>query len=631
MAGVNALNPIGLALALLAIPIVLLYLLRLRRREQRVSSTLLWRQTVMDREANALWQRLRPNILLLLQLLTLAFLVFALTRPYALAPARLTGRAIVLLDASASMEATDVAPSRFEAARREARGLIDGLGATDEMTIILVDGSPRALTPLTPNRADLNAALDQARTSLAPANWSAALSLAGALRTPSTNIVIIGDGANSDDLKAQAEPAQFRPVGGTGSNIAISTFALRQTVRGASALARVTNHGSQDATVLLSLRAGTAIGTDTTLLDARELKIAAGQSAQWTVNGIDPAVAYVRASIDRVAPGESNVLSADDAAWAVNAAPAPRRALLLSRGNRFLEQALGALPNLQVTRAVSVPIDIAQPYDLIVVDGISATLPARSHALFVNPIADTPAFSLGAVFSATGFVDAAQHPTLLAVDWRGINVLDARRVAGPGWLLPVVNAQGGALMLAGESPAAEGRTPEFDRLAILPFDLRRSDLPLQIAFPVLIANTVEWLAPLRGLDIPISARPGEAVGLPVGASVVNPAGARQTVDARGYGATGLPGMYGYSLGAAKGLFAVNFLDARESAIAPDPDVALRAAGAATDVNGLQVQLSQREIWPILAALALVALLVEWWIYQRGMPALRRGPGPGQRS
>ena len=145
---------------------------------------------------------------------------------------------------------------------------------------------------------------------------------------------------------------------------------------------------------------------------------------------------------------------------------------------------------------------------------------------------------------------------------------------------------------------------------------------------MLIANTVEWLAPLRGLDVPISARPGEAVALPAGAVVVNPAGARQTVDARGYGATGQPGIYAYALGNATGLFAVNFLDARESAIAPDPEVTVRAAGTATDANGLQVQLSQREIWPILSALALVALLVEWWIYQRGIPALRRRPGQG---
>ena len=78
----NILNPLALLFALLAVPIVLLYLLRLQRREQNVSSTLLWRQSTLDREANALWQKLRPNILLFLQLLTLLFLVFALIRPY---------------------------------------------------------------------------------------------------------------------------------------------------------------------------------------------------------------------------------------------------------------------------------------------------------------------------------------------------------------------------------------------------------------------------------------------------------------------------------------------------------------------------------------------------------------------
>jgi hypothetical protein len=108
--------------------------------------------------------------------------------------------------------------------------------------------------------------------------------------------------------------------------------------------------------------------------------------------------------------------------------------------------------------------------------------------------------------------------------------------------------------------------------------------------------------------------------------VQNPAGTRQTVDARGYGATELPGMYSYALGSATGLFAVNFMDARESAITPDPEVTLRPSGTDTDARGLPVQLAQREIWPFLAALALLALLVEWWIYQRGMPALRRRNG-----
>ena len=73
------LAPQALALGTLAVPIVLLYMLRLRRRDIPVSSTLLWEEILRDREANAPWQRLRRNWLLLLQLLILAALVAALT------------------------------------------------------------------------------------------------------------------------------------------------------------------------------------------------------------------------------------------------------------------------------------------------------------------------------------------------------------------------------------------------------------------------------------------------------------------------------------------------------------------------------------------------------------------------
>ena len=65
------LTPTFLALAALAVPIILLYMLRLRRREVPVSSTMLWQRLMQDREANAPWQRLRRNLLLLLQLLML--------------------------------------------------------------------------------------------------------------------------------------------------------------------------------------------------------------------------------------------------------------------------------------------------------------------------------------------------------------------------------------------------------------------------------------------------------------------------------------------------------------------------------------------------------------------------------
>ncbi|MCC6805355.1 MAG: BatA domain-containing protein, partial [Anaerolineae bacterium] len=102
------LTPLAFFGALLAIPIILLYMLRLRHREVTVSSTYLWQQLLHDKEANTPWQRLRRNLLLLLQLIILALLVLALARPFVIVPAVSAGQIAVLLDASASMNATDV-------------------------------------------------------------------------------------------------------------------------------------------------------------------------------------------------------------------------------------------------------------------------------------------------------------------------------------------------------------------------------------------------------------------------------------------------------------------------------------------------------------------------------------------
>ena len=75
------LAPVAFAALAIAIPILLLYMLRLRRREVLISSTFLWRQVVRDTEANTPWQRLRRNLLLFLQLLILLLLVLALAPP----------------------------------------------------------------------------------------------------------------------------------------------------------------------------------------------------------------------------------------------------------------------------------------------------------------------------------------------------------------------------------------------------------------------------------------------------------------------------------------------------------------------------------------------------------------------
>jgi len=127
-------NPLAFGFAVIIPLIILLYLLKPRREEMMVPSTYLWEQVQKDIEASNPWQRLKKNLLLLLQLLAATLLVMALTRPYLPVAQDSARHIVVVLDCSASMAASDVSPSRFDEARQVAGKMADQLGPGDCMT-----------------------------------------------------------------------------------------------------------------------------------------------------------------------------------------------------------------------------------------------------------------------------------------------------------------------------------------------------------------------------------------------------------------------------------------------------------------------------------------------------------------
>ena len=230
------LAPLGLLFGLLALPVLALYMLRLRRKDALVSSTMLWHALLRDRQANTPWQKLRRNILLLVQLLLLALLVLALARPAIPTPLIASGSIVVLLDASASMSATDAAPTRFAAARLETQKLLQGLSDQAVLAVILVDHQPRLLAQArgsaTAERQAALQALEQAQPSATGADWKTACALAAATaanwQTPATTFVIISDGGLPPALPALPGKVRYLPVGESDHNLAISALSLRQ-------------------------------------------------------------------------------------------------------------------------------------------------------------------------------------------------------------------------------------------------------------------------------------------------------------------------------------------------------------------------------------------------------------------
>src|SRR3982751_4201057 len=105
----NFLNPATAALAAAVVvpALLILYFLKLRRREMEVPTTLLWKKAIQDLQVNAPFQKLRKNLLLLLQMLLLLLLLLALARPITNFSPGAGKMTVVLIDRSASMSTRD--------------------------------------------------------------------------------------------------------------------------------------------------------------------------------------------------------------------------------------------------------------------------------------------------------------------------------------------------------------------------------------------------------------------------------------------------------------------------------------------------------------------------------------------
>ncbi|HMO24985.1 MAG TPA: VWA domain-containing protein, partial [Tepidisphaeraceae bacterium] len=159
-----------------------LYFLKLRRQEMSVASTFLWKKTIQDLQVNAPFQRLRRNLLLLLQLLLLALLLIALARPISSSKPVAGARTVILIDRSASMNATDGGDgrSRLDEAKRRATALVGTMSRDARAMVIAFDNTARIVQPFTSDTASLRSAIDSITPSDRPTSLKLAYQLADA-------------------------------------------------------------------------------------------------------------------------------------------------------------------------------------------------------------------------------------------------------------------------------------------------------------------------------------------------------------------------------------------------------------------------------------------------------------------
>jgi hypothetical protein len=205
--------PFWLALLLvLVLPaIILLYFLKLKRKPLQVPSTFLWRKSIEDLHVNSLFQWLRQNLLLLLQLLVVLALLYALLG-FRFHGSVVHGKHyILMIDNSASMAATDVASSRLEWAKQEALKEIDAAGDDDFGMVLVFNSKASTLQGYTSNRALLREAVKSIRQTHRPTRIEEALALADSLANPVRSTEDVA--SRPEDEEAGKERTYVQPRG----------------------------------------------------------------------------------------------------------------------------------------------------------------------------------------------------------------------------------------------------------------------------------------------------------------------------------------------------------------------------------------------------------------------------------
>jgi hypothetical protein len=185
-------SPLGLAawslLAGVPVGIIALYFLKLRRRPVRVPSTILWRRSMEDLHVNSLFQRLRRNLLLFLQLLAVAMIMLALSGMRMRGSSGVGQRFVLMIDNSASMSATDVAPSRLAKAKEAAKKVISDMDTDDLAMVISFSDTARVVSNYTSDRRALLGRIDAIEPSQSSTSLREGLQVAAGLANPSRQI-----------------------------------------------------------------------------------------------------------------------------------------------------------------------------------------------------------------------------------------------------------------------------------------------------------------------------------------------------------------------------------------------------------------------------------------------------------
>ena len=624
----------------LALAMVLLYLLKLRRREVAVPFAPLWAKVLSERQSSALFRRLKRLGSLLVQLLLLALIVGALGDPRpeagqgcAFAPPDPppVAHTLILVDTSSSMKAIHAGESRFEAALKAAEEVINHVGANPEARIMLAsaDVRVRPLTLWTKDREVVKRALlelKRAGPRDTPTDVKASLKVAAQVlrEREGAEAIWITDRAFSPVSVTPDLPLSVLPVGVSGVNIGIEGFNVRPSVDDGLSYSiffavRNTSDTPLQAQVHLYANEEGVSAEDfvqeSRILTSIALTLPPGELTSHLLHDVsfEGSRLAARVAID-TREVHHDIFEGDDLAFALVPQRKRLKVQLVSEGNLFLEASLFLRENVTLTKVL--PKDYLGPegFDVTFIDRASVDLSKPGRYVLFDPLEGGPFQIKGSLKHPKVTRVKSAHPLVKGLSFADAGIMEASKLVKAAGDEVVVAGPSGSPLILSRVDKAGGRA-----FVVLAFDIRQSLLPVSYAFPLFVVNALNWyqaqpegLIATRRAGVPLSV----PTRLPEGEILIHgPAElSLSRVPGRLHFTAPSIGIYDFEVSPEERMsVAINLMDAAESDLQPRGDYSLWEPAEAW--------VKPSSPWPgtpwrALLLVALLLLSIEWWTWHR---------------
>lgn len=639
-------------LLMLAVPplIVMLYFLKLRRQPVQVPSTYLWKRTVEDLHVNSIWQKLRKNLLLLLQLIAVALFILACLRPGFSGSSPLGSRSIFLIDNSASMQATDVKGSRLRAAKDKAIEMINAMNSKDAGMVISFSNVADVRQGFTSDAKRLREAVENIQPTNRTTEINEALRAAAGLANPGrtsqlgtgdvqvaeampANLYVISDGGfNQSQFQMGNLNPKFIPIGSSEvKNVGILAFTAERNLEKpeqVEAFARIRNFGEEPVTVTASL------SLNDNLVDASEVKLEPGSESGATFQLKDISDGQLKIELEI-----SDDFAVDNVAFAGLDPPRQLQVVLVTAGNTPLETAL-ATTQAQTVASVSTvsPDDLESPdvtkmaesgkIDLFIYDRCAPKTMPQANTLFMGATPPLEGWQATPADRTVFIIDInRQHPIMQYVNMGAVMIVKGSALTTPPGATTLMRSDAGVFMAVAPRDAFQDAVIGMGLVHEENGETKpNTDWPVRPSFPVFLLNSLEYLGGSVSTAGSKTIQPGEPAVLSLASrfdkvKIIAPDKKEETIDRSGspqliYNRTDQFGFYRIEptdSDKTLQLFTVNLFSERESKLPTPADITL----GEEKVGAIQAEETvRREYWRWLLALAVLVLTAEWIMYTR---------------